>query len=224
VKKNNALFERKLITCFPEIRVSGATTVLPTVNDMPTTYQQFLEHTAMLPAMHPNLNRGTLPPPPHAILGWTAGPALSTTLPQPLEEVNGKQRTWNRISRSETRGRNYQREKCKNRRKRENEGIDHRSSLEECVRDDTFVLTVVMMITLLIAPPRDGNCFASRLCRVPHRTRSLAPFLRAGARRKGTHTHTRTHGHLHARFRGRTRERRDGSPYLFSTLQLAREG
>jgi len=93
------LFERKLITCFPEIRVSGATTVLPTANDMPTTYQQFLEHTAMLPAMHPNLNRGTLPPPPHAILGWTAGPALSTTLPQPLEEVNGKQSIWNRIPR-----------------------------------------------------------------------------------------------------------------------------
>ncbi|RLU21748.1 hypothetical protein DMN91_006124 [Ooceraea biroi] len=70
-----------------ETDVQGAT-VLPTANDMPTTYQQFLEHTAILPAMHSNLNRGTLPPPPHAILGWTAGPALSTTLPQPLEEVN----------------------------------------------------------------------------------------------------------------------------------------
>lgn len=61
-------------------------------NDMPLAYQQFLEHTtAMLQPMHPNLNRGTLPPPPPGLLGWPAGPALPTTLSQPLvEEVNGE--------------------------------------------------------------------------------------------------------------------------------------
>lgn len=74
--------------------VIGSTTVLPTANDVPSAYQQFLEHTtaAMLqPAMHANLNRGSLPPPPPALLGWPSGPtALPTTLPQPLEEVNSK--------------------------------------------------------------------------------------------------------------------------------------
>lgn len=76
---------------------SGATTVLSAANDMPSAYQQLLEHTsAMLqPAMHANLTRSTLPPPPPGLLGWTTGPALPTALPQPLEEVNGecKQRT-----------------------------------------------------------------------------------------------------------------------------------
>lgn len=43
----------------------------------------------MLQPMHANLNRGTLPPPPPGLL-WPTGPALSTTLPQPLEEVNGE--------------------------------------------------------------------------------------------------------------------------------------
>lgn len=74
-----------------ETEVQGSTTVLPTANDVPSAYQQFLEHTtAMLqPAMHANLNRGTLPPPPPALLGWPSGPtALPTMLPQPLEEVN----------------------------------------------------------------------------------------------------------------------------------------
>ncbi|XP_012054721.1 PREDICTED: homeobox protein Nkx-2.2a-like [Atta cephalotes] len=69
--------------------VQGTTTVLPTATDMPSAYQQFLEHTtAMLQPMHANLNRGTLPPPPPGLLGWPTGPALPTTLPQPLEEVN----------------------------------------------------------------------------------------------------------------------------------------
>ncbi|GAB1859546.1 Homeobox protein Nkx-2.2a [Camponotus japonicus] len=73
-----------------ETDAQGATTVLPMANDMPLAYQQFLEHTtAMLQPMHPNLNRGTLPPPPPGLLGWPAGPALPTTLSQPLvEEVN----------------------------------------------------------------------------------------------------------------------------------------
>lgn len=63
---------------------------MPTVNDVPSAYQQFLEHTtAMLQPMHANLNRGTLPPPPPGLL-WPTGPALSTALPQPLEEVNGE--------------------------------------------------------------------------------------------------------------------------------------
>jgi len=61
---------------------------------MPSAYQQFLEHTtAMLQPMHANLNRGTLPPPPPGLLGWPTGPALPTTLPQPLEEVNGERNT-----------------------------------------------------------------------------------------------------------------------------------
>lgn len=42
------------------------------------------------PAMHANLNRGTLPPPPPGLLGWPTGPALPAALPQPLEEVNGE--------------------------------------------------------------------------------------------------------------------------------------
>ncbi|XP_011256741.1 homeobox protein Nkx-2.2a isoform X2 [Camponotus floridanus] len=72
-----------------ETDAQGATTVLPISNDMPLAYQQFLEHTtAMLQPMHP-MNRGTLPPPPPGLLGWPAGPALPTTLSQPLvEEVN----------------------------------------------------------------------------------------------------------------------------------------
>ncbi|XP_011150953.2 homeobox protein Nkx-2.2a isoform X1 [Harpegnathos saltator] len=72
-----------------EANVQGATTVLPAASDMPSAYQQLLEHTsAMLqPAMHANLTRSTLPPPP-GLLGWTTGPALPTALPQPLEEVN----------------------------------------------------------------------------------------------------------------------------------------
>lgn len=45
------------------------------------------------PAMHANLNRGTLPPPPPGLLGWPAGPALPTALSQPLvEEVNGERK------------------------------------------------------------------------------------------------------------------------------------
>lgn len=44
----------------------------------------------MLQPMHANLNRGALPPPPPGLLGWPTGPTLSTTLPQPLEEVNGE--------------------------------------------------------------------------------------------------------------------------------------
>ncbi|XP_072764957.1 uncharacterized protein [Anoplolepis gracilipes] len=74
-----------------ETDAQGATTILPTASDVPLAYQQFLEHTtAMLqPAMHANLNRGTLPPPPPGLLGWPAGPALPTALSQPLvEEVN----------------------------------------------------------------------------------------------------------------------------------------
>ncbi|KAL6428876.1 homeobox protein Nkx-2.5-like isoform X1 [Cataglyphis hispanica] len=74
-----------------ETDAQGATTVLPTASDVPLSYQQFLEHTtAMLqPAMHANLNRNTLPPPPPGLLGWPAGPALPTALSQPLvEEVN----------------------------------------------------------------------------------------------------------------------------------------
>ncbi|XP_032675788.1 homeobox protein Nkx-2.5-like isoform X1 [Odontomachus brunneus] len=73
-----------------ETNVQGATTVLSAANDMPSAYQQLLEHTsAMLqPAMHANLTRSTLPPPPPGLLGWTTGPALPTALPQPLEEVN----------------------------------------------------------------------------------------------------------------------------------------
>ncbi|XP_011631215.1 homeobox protein Nkx-2.2a-like isoform X1 [Pogonomyrmex barbatus] len=73
-----------------ETDMQGATTVLPTATDMPSAYQQILEQTtAMLqPAMHANLNRGTLPPPPPGLLGWPTGPALPTALPQPLEEVN----------------------------------------------------------------------------------------------------------------------------------------
>lgn len=43
----------------------------------------------MLQPMHANLNRGTLPPPPPGLL-WPTGPALPTSLPQPLEEVNGE--------------------------------------------------------------------------------------------------------------------------------------
>lgn len=72
--------------------VAGATTVLPTASDVPLAYQQFLEHTtAMLQPMHANLNRGTLPPPPPGLLGWSAGPALPAALSQPLvEEVNGE--------------------------------------------------------------------------------------------------------------------------------------
>ncbi|KAI4488262.1 hypothetical protein M0804_005110 [Polistes exclamans] len=71
--------------------VQGSTTVLPTANEVPLAYQQFLEHTtAMLQPMHVNLNRGNLPPPPPGLLSWPSGPttALPTTLPQPLEEVN----------------------------------------------------------------------------------------------------------------------------------------
>ncbi|XP_006561703.1 homeobox protein Nkx-2.8 isoform X2 [Apis mellifera] len=73
-----------------ETEVQGSTTVLPTTNDVPSTYQQFFEHTtAMLqPAIYANLNRGTLPPPPPPLLAWPTGPTLPTTLPQPLEEVN----------------------------------------------------------------------------------------------------------------------------------------
>ncbi|XP_066600704.1 homeobox protein Nkx-2.2-like isoform X2 [Prorops nasuta] len=76
-----------------ETDMQGGTTVLPGSNDVPSAYQQFLEHTtAMLqPAMHANLNRGSLPPPPPGLLGWPTGPALPTTLPQPMEEVNGLQ-------------------------------------------------------------------------------------------------------------------------------------
>ncbi|XP_020287654.1 thyroid transcription factor 1-like isoform X2 [Pseudomyrmex gracilis] len=73
-----------------DVPVPGAATVLPSAADVPTAYQQFLEHTtAMLqPAMHGNLNRSTLPPPPPGLLGWPTGPALPTAIPQPLEEVN----------------------------------------------------------------------------------------------------------------------------------------
>ncbi|XP_024937152.1 homeobox protein Nkx-2.2a isoform X2 [Cephus cinctus] len=72
-----------------ESEIQG-TTVIPPATDVPSTYQQLLEHTtAMLqPAVHANLARGTLPPPPPGILGWPTGPALPTNMPQPLEEVN----------------------------------------------------------------------------------------------------------------------------------------
>ncbi|XP_046432478.1 homeobox protein Nkx-2.2a-like isoform X1 [Neodiprion fabricii] len=73
-----------------ESELQGTTTVLPTANEVPSTYQQLLEHTtAMLqPGVHGNLNRATLPPPPPGILGWPSGPSLPSTVPQPLEEVN----------------------------------------------------------------------------------------------------------------------------------------
>lgn len=83
-------YRKKLINLLG-FYILGTTTVLPTANDVPSAYQQFLEHTtAMLQPMHANLNRGTLPPPPPGLLGWPTGPALPSALPQPLEEVNGE--------------------------------------------------------------------------------------------------------------------------------------
>lgn len=74
-------------------RSAGATTVLPQASEVPSTYQQLLEHTtAMLqPGVNGSLNRNaTLPPPPPGILGWPTGPSLPSAIPQPLDEVNGK--------------------------------------------------------------------------------------------------------------------------------------
>lgn len=90
--QNSKPAELVLIVWILHFVVAGSTTVLPTTNDVPSAYQQFFEHTtAMLqPAIYANLNRGTLPPPPPGLLGWPTGPSLQTTLPQPLEEVNGK--------------------------------------------------------------------------------------------------------------------------------------
>lgn len=77
---------------------SGTTTALPTT-DVPSTYQQLLEHTtAMLqPGVHGNL-RNSLPPPPPpppptlpppGLLGWPTGPILPVTMPQSLAEMTG---------------------------------------------------------------------------------------------------------------------------------------
>ncbi|KAK0180423.1 hypothetical protein PV327_006066 [Microctonus hyperodae] len=74
----------------------GTTTGLPTT-DVPSTYQQLLEHTtAMLqPGVHGNL-RNSLPPPPPpppptlpppGLLGWPTGPILPVTMPQSLAEM-----------------------------------------------------------------------------------------------------------------------------------------
>ncbi|XP_011505365.1 PREDICTED: homeobox protein Nkx-2.2-like isoform X2 [Ceratosolen solmsi marchali] len=88
--------------------IPGATTILPPTSDVPTTYQQLLEHTTAM--LHPggpggppgfNLNRvGTLPtaatgplaPPTAAgLLSWHQAAAVTNippSLPQALDEVN----------------------------------------------------------------------------------------------------------------------------------------
>lgn len=92
--------------------VSGATTILPPTTDVPSTYQQLLEHTtAMLqqqqqqhPGVHgpgfPGFNaRGLAPPPPlgapptaAGLLSWhqAASNLAVGALPPTLEEVNGE--------------------------------------------------------------------------------------------------------------------------------------
>ena len=82
--------------------------MLPPVSDVPTTYQQLLEHTtAMLhpggpAAVHappfglgrtlPTGAAGPIAPPTAAgLLGWhQAAASLPPALPQPLDEVNGE--------------------------------------------------------------------------------------------------------------------------------------
>ncbi|XP_015119170.1 homeobox protein Nkx-2.5 [Diachasma alloeum] len=76
---------------------NGTPTTLPSPGELPSAYQQLLEHTtAMLqPALHGNL-RGTLPPPPPpppptlpppGLLGWPTGPILPVSMPQTLAEM-----------------------------------------------------------------------------------------------------------------------------------------
>ncbi|XP_012281152.1 homeobox protein Nkx-2.2a [Orussus abietinus] len=73
-----------------DAEIQGGNTILPPTTDVPSAYQQLLEHTtAMLqPSVHANLTRGSLPPPPPGLLGWPTGPTLPSAMPQPLEEVN----------------------------------------------------------------------------------------------------------------------------------------